>query len=693
MAKSSKTFFLAPVGTDAPMASLGLGLARALERTGVKIGYIKPVQQMTTSCKTSASPHFARSLFRLDSPEPFTADQLKEAVLSGDISVLLEEIVAQVEALRKKYDVILVEGLLPDHGSSVDTISVNCQLARGLAADYILVGSSPEEGKEDTFAEELTVTRAQYNAFGKETVLGLIMGTLSELASGKRTNQRSLFEKILPIFTFAPQNANFDAPLMQDLTQLLHADTISKGQAEQRRVRNLILANGDPDKTKTALQQGDLVILSASHGKMLELVAAAAGNGLKLAGIVICEAASGTLPSSAALQAACDNGLPVYSTPCSLLDIAAQLRSGKAYLSQNDQERAEMLIELIADNTNTSFLIEKIREDKETVLTPPAFRHYLTEKARAANKRIVLPEGDEPRTLRAAAICQERKLAQCVLVGDPAKIKDAAKAEGITLPPDLEIVDQKKALDQYIAPMVEMRKSKGLTPEDAAKQLEDSVVLGTMMLAVGDVDGLVSGAVHTTASTVRPALQLIKTSAGNSIVSSVFFMLMNDQVMAYADCAINPNPTAEQLAEIAWQTADSVKPFGINPRVAMLSYSTGTSGIGPDVDRVREATEIVRAKRPDIMIEGPIQYDAATVLSVGKQKAPNSPVAGQANVFIFPDLGSGNITYKAVQRSADLLSVGPMLQGLRKPVNDLSRGALVDDIVYTIALTAIQAAS
>jgi len=244
----------------------------------------------------------------------------------------------------------------------------------------------------------------------------------------------------------------------------------------------------------------------------------------------------------------------------------------------------------------------------------------------------------------------------------------------------------------YVAPMVELRKHKGLSPTMAEQQLEDNVVLGTMMLYQDDVDGLVSGAVHTTANTIRPALQLIKTAPGAKLVSSVFFMLMPDQVLVYGDCAVNPDPNAEELADIAIQSADSAAAFGIAPRVAMISYSTGESGVGDEVVKVRTATQLVREKRPDIIVDGPLQYDAASVESVGKQKAPNSPVAGQATVFVFPDLNTGNTTYKAVQRAANVVSVGPMLQGLRKPVNDLSRGALVEDIVYTIALTAIQAA-
>jgi phosphate acetyltransferase len=266
-----------------------------------------------------------------------------------------------------------------------------------------------------------------------------------------------------------------------------------------------------------------------------------------------------------------------------------------------------------------------------------------------------------------------------------------AEQQGVELNENVVILSPSQVRERYVGPMVELRKHKGLTEVVAADQLEDNVVLGTMMLALDEVDGLVSGAVHTTANTIRPPLQLIKTAEGSSLVSSIFFMLLPDQVYVYGDCAINPDPNAEQLADIAIQSADSALSFGIEPKVAMISYSTGDSGVGADVDKVRKATEIAKQKRPDILIDGPLQYDAAVMKNVARKKAPNSPVAGQATVFVFPDLNTGNTTYKAVQRSADLVSIGPMLQGMRKPVNDLSRGALVDDIVYTIALTAIQA--
>ncbi|MDM1545700.1 phosphate acetyltransferase [Ignatzschineria indica] len=349
-------------------------------------------------------------------------------------------------------------------------------------------------------------------------------------------------------------------------------------------------------------------------------------------------------------------------------------------------------IRFIAQHLNVERLVKELKTQGTDRMPPSAFRYKLIQSAQKADRRIVLPEGDEPRTLRAAAICAERGIARCVLLGDVAAIDEVAKAHNIHLPEHgIEIIDPKTLVERYVPGFVERRQHKGATEESAREALKDSVVVGTMMLAEGDVDGLVSGAVHTTADTIRPAFQLIGTDKNSKLVSSIFFMLMKDQVHVYGDCAVNPNPTSEQLADIAIQSAESAKIFGIEPRVAMLSYSTGTSGAGEEVEKVAKATKIAKEKAPDLLIDGPLQFDAASVLSVGQQKAPNSPVAGRATVFIFPDLNTGNITYKAVQRSANVVCIGPMLQGLAKPVNDLSRGALVDDIVYTIAITALQA--
>ena len=290
-------------------------------------------------------------------------------------------------------------------------------------------------------------------------------------------------------------------------------------------------------------------------------------------------------------------------------------------------------------------------------------------------------------------MCEERGIAHCILLADPEEVQRVAARQGISLHEGLEIIAPGEVAADYVAPMLALRKHKGLTQAVAEEALQDTVVLGTMMLAQGEVDGLVSGAVHTTANTIRPAFQLIKTAPEVKVVSSIFFMCLPEQVLVYGDCAVNPDPSAEELADIALQSAESAQAFGIAPRVAMLSYSTGASGTGSDVEKVKKATKLAQAARPELLIDGPLQYDAAAIRAVAESKAPDSKVAGRATVFIFPDLNTGNTTYKAVQRSANVISIGPMLQGLRKPVNDLSRGALVEDIVYTVALTAIQASA
>ncbi len=435
---------------------------------------------------------------------------------------------------------------------------------------------------------------------------------------------------------------------------------------------------------------GELIISASDRIDVLLASSLASSNGIPLAGLVLTEHYE---PNSAVLefcQTAIKHGLPILHTPLSTFETAQSLANLSNEIPCDDTERAEQVTRFVSSHLNEEWIAQLINGSYKPRLSPSAFRHELVQKSIAAKKRIVLPEGDEPRTIQAAAICQSRGIAHCILLAKPEEVVEVAKARNIELPHDLEIIDPDLIRENYVEKMVELRKGK-INELQAREQLQDTVVLGTMMLALDQVDGLVSGAVHTTANTVRPAFQLIKTAPEYSLVSSVFFMLLPDEVYVYGDCAINPDPDAEQLAEIAIQSADSAKAFGIDPRIAMISYSTGTSGTGADVEKVAKATEIAKQRRPDLLIDGPLQYDAASVESVGRQKAPDSQVAGRANVFIFPDLNTGNTTYKAVQRAANVVSVGPMLQGLNKPVNDLSRGALVDDIVFTIALTAIQA--
>ncbi len=494
----------------------------------------------------------------------------------------------------------------------------------------------------------------------------------------------------LPVIGLVPFSKTLSVPRMSDLAAHISAHWINEGEASQRRVQHSSLISANIEHELHKFVAGELIISASDRIDVLLASSLASSNGIPLAGLVLTE---NHQPNNSVLnfcQSAIKQGLPILHTTLSTFETAQKLSNLSNEIPVDDTERAQQVTRFVSSHLNPDWLTATLNGSYQPRLSPSAFRHELVQKSIAAKKRIVLPEGDEPRTIQAAAICQSRGIAHCILLAKPEAVVDVAKARGIELPDDLEIIDPDLIRETYVSSMVELRKGK-INELQAREQLQDTVVLGTMMLALDQVDGLVSGAVHTTANTVRPAFQLIKTAPDYSLVSSVFFMLLPDEVYVYGDCAINPDPNAEQLAEIAIQSADSAKAFGIDPRIAMISYSTGTSGTGADVEKVAEATRIAKERRPDLLIDGPLQYDAASVESVGRSKAPDSKVAGRANVFIFPDLNTGNTTYKAVQRSANVVSVGPMLQGLNKPVNDLSRGALVDDIVFTIALTAIQA--
>lgn len=489
-----------------------------------------------------------------------------------------------------------------------------------------------------------------------------------------------------------PQRELLGAPRVRDLARALGARVIRDGDQDRRVIRFRLAAMTVPH-CLSGMTPGTLVVTPADRNDVIMAACLTLLHGVAIAGLWL---ACGVEPDPQVLKL-CDRafelGLPVLLVNDMTLEATTALLNVDTELPVDDTERIELVMNTVADCLDRDWIRTKWRRGRGPHLSPAAFRHSLIERAHAANRLIVLPEGAEPRTVRAATICHERGIARCLLLGNPAQIRRVAGDQGLELPADIRIVEPETVVDRYVGALLERRKHKGLTELEARNQLHNEVVLGTLMLALGDADGLVSGAVHTTADTVRPALQLIKTAPGVRLVSSVFFMCLPDQVLVYGDCAINPDPDAEELADIAIQSADSAAAFGIEPRVALISYSTGTSGSGAEVAKVRKATELARARRPDLPIDGPLQYDAAVMQDVALAKAPGSHVAGRASVIVFPDLNTGNTTYKAVQRSAKVISIGPMLQGLAKPVNDLSRGALVDDIVYTIALTAIQASA
>jgi phosphate acetyltransferase len=689
-----RIFHVVPVSGEVGLTSLALGLVRALQLAGARAGYVKPISQPERVVgEQDLSTHFARKLCRTETPDPIPFDRAAEMVRTGQLPELMEEVVARVETARETSDVLVVEGLISDADIQIAT-RLNIAVISSLAADVI-----PALGGEGRSVENLIAITAtaieQYGDGGHRPIAGVLInncdpGVAKELAEmgwlkvGGDTAPA-------PILAAVPNVPGLSAPRVIDVARQLGLEILQRGEIETARVENVLIGASSCGKLLGHLRPGTLLITPFDRADAILATALVAQRGMPLSGFVLTLGGRPMKDVSALLSTPPLDRLPILLTNDDTFVMARRFSALSKHISADDLDRMERVIAFMADRIDVAPLAKRRDLPADTLMPPPLFRHYLVATARALPQRIVLPEGDEPRTVRAAAICAEKGIAHCVLLGSPERIRAVASAHGVALSADLELVDPETIRHKYVAPMVEIRKNKGLTPLQAEIALEDAVTLGTMMLAVGDVDGLVSGAVHTTASTVRPALQLIKTAPGDSIVSSVFFMLMPDQVLVYGDCAINPDPSAAELAEIATQSAESAKAFGVDPRVAMISYSTGASGSGEDVDKVRKATALVKARRPDLIVDGPIQYDAATVESVGRQKAPGSPLAGHASVFVFPDLNTGNTTYKAVQRSANVVSVGPMLQGLRKPVNDLSRGALVDDIVYTIALTAIQA--
>ncbi|MDA0423938.1 phosphate acetyltransferase [Stutzerimonas frequens] len=693
------TLFLAPTGFGGGLNSISLGLIRALESAGLKVGFFKPIAQpFPVDQGRERSCILVERTLNLTSPEPLPLEQVERQLADGEIDLLLEDVVSRFQQVAVGKDVVIVEGMVPTRESNY-TQRINTQLAKSLDAEVILIGAQGSDSLK-RLAERIEIQAQLYGGAKDPKVLGVILNKV-KTEEGLPAFIDSL-KQHLPLLGSAdfqllgaiPFSEELNALRTRDIAELLGAQVLNAGEADQRRVNKIVLCARAVPNTVQLLRSGVLVVTPGDRDDIILAASLASLNGEKLAGLLLC---SDFAPDPRILElckAALDGGLPVMTVETNSYDTANNLFGLNKETPADDIERATRVTDFIAKHLHPEFLHTRCSVPRgELRMSPAAFRYQLVKRAQDANKRIVLPEGNEPRTIRAAAICQERGIARCVLLAKPEEVQQVAREQGITLPASLEILDPDSIANRYVEPMCEMRKAKGLTPDDAREQLKDTVVLGTMMLALDEVDGLVSGAVHTTANTIRPALQLIKTAPGYSLVSSVFFMLLPDQVLVYGDCAVNPNPSATELAEIALQSAESAVALGVNPRVAMISYSTGSSGSGAEVEKVAEATRIAQERAPELPIDGPLQYDAASVLSVGRQKAPNSKVAGQATVFIFPDLNTGNTTYKAVQRNANCLSVGPMLQGLAKPVNDLSRGALVDDIVFTIALTALQAAN
>ena len=711
-----QTFLLVPISRGIGVTSAALGLIRAFDYNGIKAGFMKPFLQDDTLDKQNSldsSSALAMHAFGLNPPKSISRQRLERMLGDDNLDDLLEEVVVNYHTLGDDYDVVICEGLVSTTETSYAS-QINRAIAHALDAKIIFV-STADTSKPAYLADKLDVHAREFGGIASERTLGCILMRMHDLPNAQSTLENQMVapgeaivnldegfmqevQRLSPHFNteefrligVVPFSDSLSVPRTWDIAAELDATWLNVGEAKSRRINRISLTARSVARVDEVFKRGTLIVVPGDRDDLLLAAGLACINGIPLAGLVL---TGGVVPSATVAelwQSALKTGIPIMSVESDSYETVQSLMHLSSEIPSDDTERAEEVARYVAAHLDLNWIKEYFSQEYEMRLSPSAFRHQVVKKAQNAKKRIVLPEGSEPRTVEAACICQSRGIANCVLIAKRSEVEQVVKNRDLVLPEGLEIIDPDSLdMDKYINAVVERRKGK-TNAEVAAEYLRDTVYLGTTMLAMDEVDGLVSGAIHTTANTVRPAFQLIKTAPQYSLVSSVFFMLLPEQVVVYGDCAINPDPNAEELAEIAIQSAQSAAAFGINPKVAMISYSTGSSGTGADVEKVIRATEIVRQRAPHLAVDGPLQYDAASVMSVGKQKAPDSPVAGQANVFIFPDLNTGNTTYKAVQRSADLISIGPMLQGMRKPVNDLSRGALVDDIVYTIALTAIQ---
>lgn len=699
----SKRLMLVPAGFGVGLTSVTLGLYHACQQLGISVGHFKPISQPSRNYLKNVKQFQHEHTGALT----LSLNHVEQQIADGNHEVVLEQIVANFNQYAKEYDLVIIEGLLPTTRQPY-AARINRDVARALSADIVLVASPDEDSPED-FEDRLDVTAQTYGGLQAKNLLGCIINKLNSpdkdevgLLPREHENEQkyaledwqnlSLFNKNFALLGTVPWSIDLIAPRVIDISNYLQATVINEGDISHRRIRSISFCARSVGNLVSHLQANRLIVTPGDRTDIIIATCLSALNGTKVGALLL---TNGYLPEPQVMELckqALDAGLPILSVPWDTWQTSRYLMNYNPEIPLDDEQRLDRVKQYVTDHLDQEWLAHLMDQAGEHLkYSPPAFRHLLTERAKSADKLIILPEGTDARTIKAAAICVERGIARCQILGEREAIETIAQQQGFELPDTLIITDPSAIREQYVDVLVEHRKHKGMTELMAQQALEDNTLLATLMLAQNEVDGLVSGAVNTTANTIRPALQLIKTSPGNNLVSSVFFMLLPDQVLVYGDCAINPDPNAEQLADIAIQSADSAKRFGIFPKVAMISYSTGKSGSGADVEKVIKATEIVKQLRPDIIIDGPLQYDAAIMENVAKQKAPNSPVAGQATVFVFPDLNTGNTTYKAVQRSADVVSIGPMLQGLNKPVNDLSRGALVDDIVYTIALTAIQA--
>ncbi|WP_406269192.1 phosphate acetyltransferase [Actinacidiphila glaucinigra] len=687
----TRSVYVTGIGRGDGRQVVELGVMELLTRQVDRVGVFRPLVHDTPDRMFE----LLRSRYRL-TQDPATAYGLsyeEAAALQAEQGrdALIARLVDRYHRVAAEFPTVLVLGSDFHETNLPGELGVNARLANEFGASVIPVVGGRDQSA-DSVVDEVRNAHQAYSGLGCDIIAMIANRVPPQVLEEAATRLR----RRLPVPSYVlPEEPALSAPTVSQVVETLHAEVLLGDHGGlSRDVMGFVFGGAMLPTFIRALTPGCMVITPGDRADLIigSLAAHSAGSP-PIAGILLTlDEVPG--PEIMALAARLAPGTPVMSVPAGSFPTAAELFALEARLGAATPRKAETALGLFEKHVDGPELTERLSVVRGERVTPMMFEHELIERARSGRRRVVLPEGTEERILHAAEVLLRRDVCDIVLLGDEDAIRKRAGELGVNVDvPGCTLTDpQTSPLRENFAGLyARLRAHRGVSYELAYDVVADVSYFGTLMVEQGLADGMVSGAVHSTAATIRPAFEIIKTAPGASIVSSVFFMCLADRVLVYGDCAVNPDPDAEQLADIAIQSAETAAQFGVEPRVAMLSYSTGTSGSGADVDKVRRATELVRQRRPELLVEGPIQYDAAVDAKVAATKLPDSKVAGNATVLIFPDLNTGNNTYKAVQRSAGAVAVGPVLQGLRKPVNDLSRGALVQDIVNTVAITAIQA--
>jgi phosphate acetyltransferase len=675
---------------------IALGLVNLLSSKTERIAYFKPVIS-STGGNPDQRLEMMRSHFNLQVPYNemyvFTRSEAMKHLNSGNEAIFIDTIIERFKQLQEKNDFVVVEGTDFMSGNTNVEYDGNITIAKNLGIPAAIITNGQGKSTQEIVDIALSTTKS----FIDEGVQILTV-VANKLDPDKADEVREQLSKALPreiIVTCIPANSALDSPTMKEIFESVGGKILLGEHLLSNAVDSSIVGAMQLHNCLSRLSKNTLIVTPGDRGDIIlgALQANLSKNYQKVAGLVL---TGGLLPDDTILNLiqGLDTVVPIIQVNTGTFKTVTRVANTRSRISADNKEKISLAISLFDKYVDVKNLEKKIITFRTSSITPRMFQYQIVKRAKEKLKHIVLPEGDDDRILLAANELVKQNVVKLTILGHKENIQTSLKRLNLDLDlTKVQIVNPATSdrFDDYANTLYELRKSKNVSLQMARDLMLDVSYFGTMMVFKGEADGMVSGAAHTTQHTIRPALQFVKTKPGFSTVSSVFFMCLPNRVSVFGDCAVNPNPTSEQLAEIAISSAETSRMFGIDPKVAMLSYSSGTSGEGEDVEKVRKATEIVRQRRPDLKVEGPIQYDAAVDPSVGKKKMPNSEVAGQASVLIFPDLNTGNNTYKAVQRETGALAIGPMLQGLNKPVNDLSRGCTVADIFNTVVITAIQA--